>query len=153
VKAIRSALAALALAPVVGACGGDGGEIFGPEARAAADSFVRALVANGNVELARDHATGEARESAELWHAYLVRQGVRTVEGPGSARANCIKAFPVFAPPPPEDCIVYRLRGLMPIPSSNRTLVTIARFRVWPSETDAGWRVADFEYTPQIEAR
>ena len=143
-------MAALALA--LAGCGGDD-EILGPEARAAADAFVRALVSNGDVAEARSFATGSARAHAELWHDYLVREGVRTVEGPGSARANCIKAFPVFAPPEPADCITYRLRGLMPVPGSRRTLVTIARFRVWPSHTEGRWRISDFEYTPQLELR
>ena len=149
-KRLGTAVTVLALS--VAGCGGDD-EIIGPEARAAADAFVRALVANGNVAEARSLATGSARADAQLWHDYLVREGVRTVEGPGSARANCIKAFPVFAPPEPADCITYRLRGLLPIQGSRRTLVTIARFRVWPSRTEAGWRVSDFEYTPQLEVR
>jgi hypothetical protein len=145
-----AAILALALA---GCAGGGDDEIFAPEARSAADDFVRALVAHGDTELARRLATGTASRNLDLWHTYLVRDGVRTVEGPGSARANCLKPFPVFAPPPPADCITYRLVGLMPIAGSTRTLVTTARFRVWLSGSDERWRVSEFDYTPQLEWR
>jgi hypothetical protein len=146
-----AALVALALA---GCAGGGDDEIFGPEARQAADGFVRALVASGDTGLAGRYVDAEAAQRLELWHTYLLRDGVRTVEGPGSARANCVKAFPVFAPPPPADCITYRLVGLTPIPGTMRTLVVTARLRVWPEEDDDGtWRVVDFDYTPQLESR
>jgi hypothetical protein len=56
----------------------------------------------------------------------------------------------VFAPPPPQDCITYRLIGLMPVEGSRRTLVTTARFRVWLSRRGEDWRVSDFDYTPQL---
>jgi hypothetical protein len=134
-------------------CGGGDDEIFGPEARAAADQFVRALVASSDVQVARRYSSGAARDRLELWQTFLVRDGVRTVEGPGSARANCVKPFPVFTPPPPDDCITYRLVGLMPVEGSRRTLATTARFRVWLSEQDGRWRVSDFDYSPQLEWR
>ena len=139
------------LALMLAGCAGRGdGEIFAPEARAAADDFVRALVANGNPVLARRYTTGDARDSLEVWHQYLVRDGVRTVEGPGSARANCLKSFPVFAPPKPEDCITYRLVGLVPVAGSQRTLVTTARLRVWLRRQGEAWRVSEFDYTPRL---
>ena len=148
-RPIRAALAVLAL--VLAGCAGRGdGEIFEPEARAASDDFVRAFVANGNPDLARRYTTETVAERLPVWHDYLVRDGVRTVEGPGSARTNCLKPFPVFTPPPPEDCIAYRLIGLVPVEGSPRTLVTTARLRVWMSRHGDGWRVSDFDYTPQL---
>jgi hypothetical protein len=144
-------VAVAVLALTLAGCAGRGdGEIFAPEARAAADDFVRALVANGNSELARRYATGTALDSLDIWHSYFLRDGVRTVEGPGSVRANCLKPFPVFTPPPPEDCITYRLIGLMPVEGTRRTLVTTARFRVWMSRRGESWRVSEFDYTPQL---
>jgi hypothetical protein len=152
VRATRVAAAVLGLA-LAGCAGRGDGEIFAPAARAAADDFVRAFVANGSPELARRYSTGTAQESLDVWHAYLLRDGVRTVEGPGTVRANCLKSFPVFAPPPPADCITYRLIGLMPVEGSPRTLVTTARFRVWLARRGESWRVSDFDYTPQIAWR
>jgi hypothetical protein len=151
---VKTALAARAAASalVLAGCGGDD-EVYGPEARSAADAFVRALVANGDPELAATSAVGGAKQHLDLWHDYFVRDGVRTVEGPGSARANCVKPFPVFAAPRSDDCIIYRLVGLMPIGNSARTLVTTARFRVWLTESDGRWRVSEFDYTPHLETR
>jgi hypothetical protein len=144
-------VAVAVLALMLAGCAGRGdGETFAPEARAAADDFVRAFVANGNPGLARRYATAAVGESLDVWHEYLLRDGVRTVEGPGSARANCLKSSPVFTPPPPEDCIAYRLVGLMPVEGSRRTLVTTARFRVWLSRRGDGWRVSEFDYTPRL---
>jgi hypothetical protein len=150
---VRGAGIAAVLVLALAGCAGGDDEIYSPEARAAADEFVRALVASSNVELARRYATGTAREHLELWQTYLVRDGVRTVEGPGSVRANCVKPFPVFTPPPPGDCITYRLIGLMPIEGSRRTLATTARFRVWLSDEGGPWRVSEFDYSPQLEWR
>ena len=150
---VAIAAAVLALALALPGCGGGDDELFAPEAREAADGFVRALVAAGDPELARRFVSEPLGSTLELWHSYLLRDGVRTVEGPGSARANCTKAFPVFTPPQPANCIIYRLVGLRPIPGSARTLVTTARLRVWPGERDGAWRVADFDYTPQLESR
>jgi hypothetical protein len=152
---MRGALAAAAaiLPLALAGCGGGDDEVYGPEARATADGFVRALVANGNPRLAATYASGDAKQHLDLWHAHFVRDGVRTVEGPGSARSNCVKPFPVFAPPRAADCIIYRLVGLMPIGESPRTLVTTARFRVWLTEADGRWRVSEFDYAPHLETR
>jgi hypothetical protein len=152
---VRGALAAVAavLALTLAGCGGDDDEIYRPEARTAADSFVRALVANGDPRMAATFAAGEARQHLDLWADHFTRDGVRTVEGPGSARRNCVKPFPVFAPPRADDCIIYRLVGLMPIGGSTRTLVTTARFRVWLTESYGRWRVSEFDYAPHLEAR
>ena len=152
---MRTALAACAaaLALVFSGCGGGDDEIYGPEAQSVADSFVRALVANGDPRLAATYAVGDAKQHLDLWHDYFVRDGVRTVEGPGSARANCVKPFPVFAAPRSDDCIIYRLVGLMPIGNTARTLVTTARFRVWLTEADGRWRVSEFDYAPHLETR
>jgi hypothetical protein len=148
----RAGAVAVAVALALAGCGGDD-EIYGPEARTAADNFVRALVSTGNPELAEKHAVGAARKDLSLWHEFLMRDGVQTVEGPGSVRANCVKPFPVFAPSGASNCIVYRLVGLTPMGTSPRTLVTTARFRVWLSESDGRWRVSDFDYTPHLETR
>ena len=150
------ARAAVLIAVALGGCGGDssdGPAEFSPEAVAEADSFVRELVADGDPAAARRHAVGLASRDLELWHRFLVRDGVQTVEGPGARRANCIKPFPVFAGRRAGDCIVYRLRGLKPIEGTHRTLVTTARFRVWLSERDGEWRVAEFDYSPRLESR
>ena len=149
VVAAATALFLLALA----GCGGDDAEVYEPEARAAADSFVRALVANGDPRLAATFADGDARQHLDLWVDHFARDGVRTVEGPGSARRNCVKPFPVFAPPRAGSCIIYRLVGLMPIGGSARTLVTTARFRVWLAESNGRWRVSEFDYAPHLETR
>ncbi|MGH3104723.1 MAG: hypothetical protein ACRDN6_11580, partial [Gaiellaceae bacterium] len=124
-----------------------------PEAQAAADGFVRALVADGNPELAGTFATGQASRNLRLWHDYLLRDGVQTVEAPGSVRSNCLKPFPVFAPRRQGDCVTYRLVGLKPLPNSEMTVITTARFRVWLEERDGRWKVAEFDYTPQLETR
>jgi hypothetical protein len=149
---MRRAVAAAAVALALAGCGGDE-DVYGPEARAAADDFVRALVSNGDPQLAASYTVGSARRNLMLWHEYLMRDGVQTVEGPGSARANCVKPFPVFAPSPPSDCIIYRLVGLRPLDSSRQTLVTRARFRVWLTESGGRWRVSDFDFTPHLESR
>jgi hypothetical protein len=144
-------LAAVALA----GCGGGSDEstLFAPEAVAEADAFLRALVADGNPGAARRLAVGTAARDLDLWHDYFVRDGIQTVEGPGSPRANCVKPFPVFARRRTGNCLVYRLRGLRPIRGSSRTLVTTARFRVWLVEWRDTWRVAEFDYSPRLEAR
>ena len=149
----RRIAALAALAAVAAGCGGGEDERFGPEAVAVADSFVRAFVAAGNPRLASRYAVGDARRNLQLWHAYLLRDGVQTVEGPGSVRASCVKPFPVFAPRRQGDCIAYRLVGLKPIPNSDRTMVTTARFRLWLGEREGRWRVTEFDYTPQLESR
>jgi hypothetical protein len=152
---MRTRAALLVAALTLGGCGGgdDEGSIFTPEAVAAADSFVRALVADGDPVAARTYAVGAAAKNVGLWHDYLVRNGVQSVEGPGGQRANCLKPFPVFARPRGGDCVVYRLRGLTPIAGTDRTLVTTARLRVWLYEHGGVWRVSDFDFSPRLEAR
>jgi hypothetical protein len=150
---IRTRAALLLAAVTIAGCGGEDESSFSPEAVAAADAFMRALVADGNPAAARAHAVGAAARNLDLWHEHLMRDGVQTVEGPGLQRANCVKPFPVFAARREGDCIVYRLRGLAPIAGSERTLVTTARFRVWLGERDGEWRVAEFDYSPRLEAR
>jgi hypothetical protein len=148
-------LAVLVAAVALAGCGGgsDGETVFEPEAVAEADAFVRAFVADGDPAAARRLAVGAAARNLDLWHIHFVRDGIRTVEGPGNQLANCVKPFPVFARRRTGDCIVYRLRGLRPIEGSDRTLVTTARFRVWLTEWEGTWRVAEFDYSPRLEAR
>jgi hypothetical protein len=152
---VRPALAATAALLLLAAagCGGEDDEVYAPEARAVADRFVRALVANSDPRLAATFADGDAKQYLDLWVDHFARDGVRTVEGPGSARRNCVKPFPVFAPPRAGSCIIYRLVGLMPIGGSARTLVTTARFRVWLAESNGRWRVSEFDYAPHLETR
>jgi hypothetical protein len=152
---MRARAALLVAALALGGCGGDddGGSIFSPEAVAAADSFVRALVADGDPVAARTYAFGVAAKNLELWHDYLVRNGVQSVEGPGAQRANCVKPFPIFARRREGDCVVYRLTGLTPIAGTDRTLLTTARLRVWLYEHDGVWRVTEFDFNPRLEAR
>ena len=152
---MRSSGAALLAAVALAGCGGDsdGSTLFAPEAVAEADAFVRTFVADGDPAAARARAVGTAARNLDLWHEYFVRDGIQTVEGPGSQHANCVKPFPIFARRRTGDCIVYRLRGLRPIQGSDRTLVTTARFRVWLTEWRGSWRVAEFDYSPRLEAR
>jgi hypothetical protein len=151
---MRARAALLVALVALGGCGGgdDDGSLFSPEAVDAADSFVRALVADSDPAAARGYAVGAAAKNLDLWHDYLVAGGVQSVEGPGGQRTNCVKPFPVFERRE-GDCIVYRLRGLMPIEGTDKTLVTTARFRVWLYEHDGVWRVAAFDYSPRLEAR
>ena len=150
---MRRLVVAVGVAVTAAGCGGGTDEPYGPEAVAIADTFVRALVAEGNPTLAQRYAVGDARRNLRLWHRYLLRDGVQTVEGPGSVRTACVKPFPVFAPRRHGDCIAYRLVGLKPIPNSRRTMITTARFRLWLIERAGQWRVAEFDYTPQLETR
>ena len=151
----RRSAVLLVVALALGGCGGGEDEefTFSADAVAASDAFVRALVADGDPSAARRHASGDAAKNLRLWRDFFVENGVRTVEGPGSQRANCVKPFPVFAERREGDCIVYRLRGLRPIEGTDKTLVTTARFRVWPYRHDGEWRVVEFDYTPRLEAR
>ena len=90
----------VALVAVAGAagCGGSDDTTLGPDATAVADGFVRALVADGDPEAAAGLASEEVGGSLQLWHDYLLRGGVQTVEAPGSVRSNCVRAFPVYGP-------------------------------------------------------
>ncbi|MBA2475637.1 MAG: hypothetical protein H0V40_06755 [Actinobacteria bacterium] len=133
-------------------CGGSD-ELPPQAARDEADAFVRALVADGDLGAASAHAAPGMERRLPIWHAYLLRDGIQTVEGPGGSRANCQKAFPVFSGPGGRNCIVYRLVGLKPWRSEGKTLVTTARFRVWLRRRDGGWKVSDFDYTPRLEER
>ena len=149
----RALLLAFAVS-VLGACGGaDDDELFTPEATTAADAFVRTFVAEGSANGAARFAARDVGRSLAVWHAYLIRDGVRTVEGPGSPRSSCVKPFPVFAPRREGDCIVYRLVGLMPWPGTSKTLMTTARFRVWLGREGGAWKITEFDYTPHLETR
>jgi hypothetical protein len=110
-------------------------------------------VADGDPETAAGLATEEVGDSLALWHSYLLRDGVQTVEAPGSVRANCVRAFPVYGPAKTGDCISYRLVGRKPLAASDETLVTTARLRVWVDRVDGELRVTGFDYTPSLEAR
>ena len=145
----------VALVAVAGAagCGGSDDTTLGPDATAVADGFVRALVADGDPEAAAGLASEEVGGSLQLWHDYLLRDGVQTVEAPGSVRSNCVRAFPVYGPTKSGDCIAYRLVGRKPLAGSDETLVTTARLRVWVDRVDGELRVTGFDYTPSLEAR
>jgi hypothetical protein len=146
---------ALALVGLVGAtgCGGSSDASFGPEATAVSDGFVQALVADGNPEAAAGFASDEIGNDLDLWHRYLLRDGVQTVEAPGSARSNCVKPFPIYGPTEKADCIAYRLVGRKPIAGSDETLVTTARLQVWVDRVGGRWRVVGFDYTPRLESK
>lgn len=141
---------ALGLAP---GCAGEDEDPFEPAARLAADEFVLALVSDGNLDLAERHATGRAAEHLALWHEYLLRDGVQSVEGPGGVRGNCAKSYPVGAPREEGDCLVYRLIGRTPVPDTRDTLVVTARLRVWLEELEGTWKVSEFDYTPHLDTQ
>ena len=139
------------LALVLAGCGGGDDEIFGPEARAAADGFVRALVANDD-PAARAAVRGRRRRSAPraLADAPAPRRRPHR-RGTRERPRELPQAVPGLRPAPPADCITYRLVG----PDADRELVAHARDdgalpRLAHRARTDGWRVTDFDYTPSF---
>ncbi len=146
VRLASTLLVAAALVTAATAARAETSRPLTPDAKGASDAFVRALVVERDVPVARRYASRQFRDLAKL-RAQFVRDDVDTVVGTSRILRGC-RSTATGRASPRGDCVLYHLRGRLRVEGDEKR--TDADFKLWLRRELGVWKVWAYNYSALV---